>query len=591
MAIKRLRQLGSIGVVSDLVESDLPPNAWTNANNVRFTGNKVENIGGWKLASATFALGDQTPFEISATDFQIGQYFLATSKYIYSTMYNKDYDPGNPGSQAELRFNVTPIDANGVAYPSYDTPRIHPDDKIANYEVEAKARWNSTVIAQRVVFNNPKYNPICQKDGNVFDQPFIELPNWGVPNKPETSHDPVKIDWKCNVMRTYKDYLFALNMTENQLNIANRVRWSDVAFENQIPTNWYEDDPNTDGGWVDLMDATAPIVDGEKLRDSFIVYTNNETYVFQYQGGDEVFSNTKLFSDSGILAEGCVAEYEGSHIVVTMNDVIMHDGSQKQSICEGVIKSKLIEELNTVNGQAVRVFSNPTRKEAWICYPYNIEGTRDLTNFKLNRAAIYNFQYKTWTFCDLPDLYSMNFVDYRDLTTLADWEVGNEFVPTNTGWDTETTQWDTQAFIRGNKQLAGCSAQHCLFIIDSGDYQESLDFLTTTDYTSTIKDINRFVQREYIDFDEEVDYPMVKTLRTLYPQSGGIGNYKFTIGVASTVGGTEKNKSPISFQSGVDYKVDTFATGRFINYKIETDGKAEWNLGGVDFDFVIEGVR
>lgn len=591
MAIKRLRGVGSIGVVSDLVDADLPPNAWTDALNVRFTGTKVENIGGWKNAGKTFALGDQTPYEISSTDFQIGQYFLASDKYIYSTLFNKNFDPSDPNSPPELRYNVTPLNDSGVDYPSYDTPPVAGKTKINNYSVDVSKRWNSTIIAQRVVFNTPLYNPICQKDGEVFDQPLIELPNWGVPSKPTGSADPVKVDWKANLIKTYKDYLFALNMKENNIQIPNRVRWSDVAFENQVPTNWYEDDPNTDGGWVDLMDATAPIVDGAVLRDFFMVYTNNETYVMQYVGGDAVFNNIKLFSDSGILSQGCVAEYEGQHFVVTKNDVIIHDGSQKKSIVDGIIKDRLIEEINSVNGEACRVFSNPVRKEAWVCYPYSKDGSRDLTNFKLNRAAVYNFQHNTWTFMELPNLYSLAFVDYRDITSLANWEQGNEFLPTNKAWDDEIPQWDDEAFIHGTKQLAGCSADHCVYILDSGDFQEKVTFLSPTTYQTSVKEIPRYVHRDYIDFDEDVNYPMVKTLRTIYPQSGGIGNYNFTIGSASTVGGTIKSKPAIQFQSGIDYKVDTFVTGRFISYHIETSGKAAWNLGGVDFDFVVEGQR
>lgn len=599
MAIKRLRQLGSVGVISDMVETDLPPHAFTDALNVRFEGSKITKIGGWRITNKSMALADQTPQALKSTSFKSGQYFVATNKCIYSLQPNDGYDPTNPNSLPENRTNVTPVDATaaGVAFPAYDTPPTT-GAKMKLYDVPTNKRWHSTVVADRIVFNNANYSPIAQPNSGVFTASFVKLPGWGIPQNVGTNKGK-EITWRCERLHAFKDFLMALNMSESEsftagaalVNIANRVRWSDIAQENQLPANWFDDDPNTSGGFVDLMDATSAIVDGSPLRDYFMVYTGTETYLFQYVGGNDVFTNQKLFSDSGILTRGCVAEFDGQHVVVTRDDVIIHDGSQKQSIIQGTLRDRFIKEINSVNSDAVRVFANPVRKEVWVCYPYSAGNLKNALEYRMNRAAIYSFINKTWSFTELPQIYSLGFVEYTDSDYLANWEAGSNAYPTGKDWETNPEPWDLASLQIGTKAMIGCSAQHCLMVMDNGDYKNTITFTSGNTFTNAQEPLNRFVERLWIDFDEDADYPRIKTLRRAFPQVNGGGEYDFTFSCSDLQTGTIYADPAQAFTVGHDYKVDTFNTARFHHYRVDTTGPAEWGFSGLDFDYVVEGLR
>ncbi|MFW3388281.1 UNVERIFIED_CONTAM: hypothetical protein RF648_20030, partial [Kocuria sp. CPCC 205274] len=180
----------------------------------------------------------------------------------------------------------------------------------------------------------------------------------------------------------------------------------------------YDDQPNTDGGFVDLADCTGNIIDGRPLRDYFLIYTDRETYIVRYVGGDFVFDIQKLFPDSGVLNANCIAEFEGgNHFVISQDDIFTHDGSSKQSIVTDIIKEKLLSEITKVNYEGTKVFSFPTRKEIWVAYPSQSSEEGSDKNFACDRAAIWNWKTGAWSFADLPGVLWMNEVISPDSDT------------------------------------------------------------------------------------------------------------------------------------------------------------------------------
>ena len=123
-----------------------------------------------------------------------------------------------------------------------------------------------------------------------------------------------------------------MGMWENGVEFPQRVRWSDVAMVGSLPSNWYENDQTKDGGFNDLTDSLSHIIDGRPLRDSFVVYTNRDTFIMDYVGGTMVFNFRKIFSDSGMLAPNCCVEFEGQHFVISEDDIFVHNGSTRRSV-------------------------------------------------------------------------------------------------------------------------------------------------------------------------------------------------------------------------------------------------------------------
>ena len=69
----------------------------------------------------------------------------------------------------------------------------------------------------------------------------------------------------------------------------------------------------------------------------------------RYVGGNTVFTIDRLFSEHGILAPRCFAEFgDGMHFVVTHGDVIVHDGNTARSIANDIVRNHIFDEIDSV---------------------------------------------------------------------------------------------------------------------------------------------------------------------------------------------------------------------------------------------------
>ncbi|MFW3388561.1 UNVERIFIED_CONTAM: hypothetical protein RF648_21480, partial [Kocuria sp. CPCC 205274] len=133
---------------------------------------------------------------------------------------------------------------------------------------------------------------------------FKLLPGWG--DQTEVDADGnwkvTKYDWRCERVRAFNNRLFALNMYEPdtggvERHYPQRLRWSNFATENKVPTLWDdladlrdpEDSNSAEGtlkalvngyaGYIDLADTQGDLMDMLPLKDYLFVYTEFETYV------------------------------------------------------------------------------------------------------------------------------------------------------------------------------------------------------------------------------------------------------------------------------------------------------------------------
>ncbi|MGL5014855.1 MAG: hypothetical protein ACRC6V_11270, partial [Bacteroidales bacterium] len=328
MAIMKIRRVGSVGVIKDLPSFELPPEAWSDSRNVRFIENKVQKMGGY-LPVLTDGMPDEPPLAVLTRNNTQDQLY-GTSDGIYII-------------NGRNHRNISQLIKN----PSYDPakPELGPEKIPMTYDADPENTWYYTTLSNAVVLNNPRNPPQGLAPG---DDTFIELPGWGVPGKTAEGATPVKQIWQAGRIRSYRNYLIALDMTEGAESMPQRVRWSNVAYVNALPPDWVQDDESRDGGFNDLTDANGRILDGVPLRDTFIIYTDQETYEMQYVGGVLIFNFKKLFSDSGILAPECAVEFESKHFVISKDDVFVHNGSSKEAVASGRVKQFLIDQISSV---------------------------------------------------------------------------------------------------------------------------------------------------------------------------------------------------------------------------------------------------
>lgn len=553
MPIFRMRQLGGVGVVTDLPSFDLPQNAWTKCLNVRFFGNKVQKIGGNRKV-----LTSGSPDEV----------FLS----ICPRPNSEQVVYGTPTS-LYLVDGITHLKASKLV-----------EELPYKYTATPERNWFYTYMSNSVIMNTYYETPQGLIPGS---ETFIDIPGWGSPNMDNS----VNVNWKTPIIRSYKDYLIALGMQENNVDYPQRVRWSDISFVNSLPTNWHQDNPNTDGGFVDLSNAVGKIVDGVAMMDKFIVYTDQETFIMDYVGGDFIFSFRKLFNDAGLLAPECACEFEGKHFVISQDDIFIHNGSTRTPIASGRVKDYLISEISSTNPLATKVFTHPKRKEIWVQYVSNGSGdildTVDPNSFACNKVAIWNYEFDTWTFSEISNSFDINLIKSPETDTRI-WDTYDTIGEDE--WDStfqDLAQWDSIKQTFKNQTLISASRDKSLYLLDVGNtftYKSG-----STEYTRPMTSI---LERKSIDFDEVVeDITRYKMITKISPQMSGTGTLTFHVG-----GANNPEVDPIldesqQFVLGEDVKVDCFVNHRYPAIKIVDTSAGIWDLTSIDVTFLQEGTR
>lgn len=275
-----------------------------------------------------------------------------------------------------------------------------------------------------------------------------------------------------STMRTYRNFMVGLNFSTDDQGedfdngfgpwargtYQNALWWSqsvvgseldpDTDMDPNAKSFWCDADPEKDSGWNFLGGAGGPIVDGKALRDGFIIYRERSVWQMTYIGGINVFSFKELFDDAGALGLDCIAEVEGHHIVIGQSDVYMHNGVQKQSIADGIVRKEIFNSIDPEYTDKVFIATNYKDKEAWICIPES--GTH--RDGACNVAYVYNWEEKTWGRRDLPDvicsIYTILSLPEEDTTWEARSEGGPSDPATGEGhvipgstWEEATDRW------------------------------------------------------------------------------------------------------------------------------------------------------
>ncbi|MGL5012699.1 MAG: hypothetical protein ACRC6V_00195 [Bacteroidales bacterium] len=629
MPIMKVRGIGSKGVVKDLPPFDLPPEVWNDAKNVRFVANRVEKMGGYMPvlmdgmpAEAPLAITSRNNTQDQVYGTSNGLYLIQGRQHIdvSKKLDNPAYKPPKiPNPNFDNTKPEDPVtNPKEIENPAYD-PDI-PKQLSFEYSASPDSTWYYTTLSNAIVMNTPLNNP----QGLVpYKSDFDEIPGWGYPDKDKRPGDSgaIQVDWKAGRIRSFRNYLVALGMVEGGVDLTQRVRWSNVAYVNELPPDWIENDESRDGGFNDMTDANGRIVDGMPLRDSFVIYTDQETYLMEYVGGILIFNFKKLFSDSGILAPECAVEFEQKHFVISKDDIFVHNGSSKQPVASGRVKKFLIEEISSVNPLATKVFAYTPRKEIWISYVgpgQTSELVRDPVTglpvpknpdiqWTCNKCAVWNWEWDTWTFYEIPLSFDINMAAPPDLTT-PEWEDldGDVSKPAEEQpdaldwWDSpkwEFEQWSElgKDFIRRIPYVA--SPDKCLYTVDAGEHQ--IKWIETFDeeghLTGHIEKKSPVIAelvRTHLDMDEMVENTRShKFIRHITPQFRGRGNVHCFVGGSRTATEEPDWDNWQIFDIEEDVKVDCFSNNRYPAFKFVDLGLGDWSLQGFDIDFVVEGNR
>jgi len=384
-----INDVGTIGVLRDMPPHEIPPEAWTLAENVRFEDDSVMQLLGYSQIFGTPLVAPLYSQFVSAPG-QPWWLYAGTNKIV---AYN-----------GSVHFDVTRT-TDG-----------------ATYGASFASQWQGTNIGGIPVLNNgvdvPQYWPAFSGA-----TPMANLLNW-----------PSAL--RCKVIRAFGPYMLALNLTDGGVLKPYDVRWSHPADPGSVPPTWDITDPTHNAGQVSLSDVdSGQIVDGLSLQGKFYVYKENSCWRFRNVGGQYIFDQDPFLESTGLLAPRCVAVTgDGQrHFFVGQDNLFTHDGNSAKPLLDKRTKRYLFNAIDVGNYSNSFVFVNPVRSEGWFCYP-------SLGQVQPTRAMIVNYDTFAVTEADVDFQHAaIGTVNVSDSETWA--SVATP--PPPDSWTSDIVPWDT----------------------------------------------------------------------------------------------------------------------------------------------------
>jgi hypothetical protein len=541
-----VRNLGGAGIIADIHPYDLPPNVFSAGVNVRFENGTVSRG------------------PVAREVFDLSTYDAAfTPSHLLSV---PAFAAGNEAIVAVNNDFSKVVSIIGDTVSDVTPPIVFAADTLDPY---------THTFLGNVTYLNRRTNVPFQQ--SAADATFIPLTAWDA-------------GWRCTVMRAYKDFLVALNVKKASNEYPQMVKWSDLAQYGSAPQDWDEASTTNSAGENILNQMNGAIVDGHVLRDTFMVYGENEVWAMTYTGGPFIFDFRKRFDDVGVINVNCVVEVDGRHYVFDRNDIIVHDGASKQSIVHGKNKNFIFGGLQRDLQNLCFVTHNAKLNEIMFCYPSQDR----LTGFRnpvtgCNRAAVYNYRRDSWTFYDLPNVSS---AIYATIATGLTYDSASAATPYKqfggiyAGEGNQSEKHQMFGSIKSVAQGVTVSRVTGYDLITGGR-------LNTPIITELLKDA--FAERVGIDLDEMgVEIRSYKSLLKIYPQiatTNGSGGVTFQFGANDVSGVSPTWDTPQSFDPSTDYQLSVRKAGRYLAHRLSHTGLTDFSYSGFDAQMTVRGKR
>ena len=516
----RVKDAGSIGLNRDLSVHELPLGAWTDVQNIRFLDGYAHQFYGH---GEVYNSPSIVPYHLLPC-------VIGTARYwIYASL--------------EKIYAVT-ITAGSAVHTNLTRQTAAVD---VDYVATANS-WTSTLLGGIPILNpGNTTDPPQQWDLNTANN-FQALTAW-----PANTY--------CKSMRSYKNFLIALNITDTGINYPFMVKWSSPAVPGAVPSSWDETDPTTDAGQFDLAQGYDPIVDGMALRDSFIVYKEASVWRLDYIGGQNIFQSQQVLGMSGALNRNCIVEVDGLHLVLTGSDVVLHDGQSPTSILDKYTRRWLFQNIDVDAVDHCFVFKNPFYNEVFICFP-SIGATA------CDSAIVYNYVDRTVAHRELPNVYHASFGPI-DSGLTGNWSQDPD------PWDSDLTLWDGPDRVPSTSRALMGAAATKLYMLDAA-----------ASFDGTMP--NAFMERKGLSFDVPEKIKLVRGIRPRIV--GNTGNtIIIKIGYQNDPYEDPTWVSTMTHTIGTTIENQCFVSGRYIAVRFQSDTAYNWRVDSYELDVQISG--
>lgn len=550
--------LGAIGAISDMEPEALPIEAWSTASNVRF---------GPYGARPVFGSIKIYDYEITASVTQSAN--LSVDPFSIAWVEGKDRDFWMYAGAEKVyvataggnNFNLTRQSATTTA----SIVALSPDK---DYSVDHSDRWSIAVSGGQAVLasrsNTPQYWASATTSVRLRDLEWDKSAGtkWSTRTAGAVT---------CATIRHFREYLLALDTVENEVEFPRRLRWSHPTGENVTPQTWDENKLAYRAGYKDFESTRRRVIDCVALGAVNYVYTDSETWRMQWVGGQYEFQFSKALP-FGLLNRNCVGSPPGRHLVLTEQDIILHDGISWDYVARDKWARSLFRRMNATYFKSTFMATHERESEIWICFPEN--------GPYCDTALVWNWTTNSW--------------HERTLGGISDASKGIINSTSGNGtYDTETGGYDTTFLSYVDAAFEASPLDHGIVAAhpSAGDIGAQLWQMDTGFADVLGGTIGVVLERQGLPIagtkrrgnDFAIDLGAVYHINSMWPQVQATGTVEIaiSIGVRDRIGDSTLWHGPVAYTVGSDRFVDFThlrISGRFISVRFQAVTLAPWTL-------------
>jgi len=600
VALIPVNNVGEVGIVKDINPWELPPNVWSDGNNVRaehgaitkspgyaevmntvpvaplYVTNLVTGVNEYWIIGGTAAIHvydnssvtDTLDGGISAADTTItvdstigfenaGTITIGSEDIPYTNTSSNQFTGCTRGGSAAIHADGATVTRTKKWY---DITRV--SGAGGAYSTTATENWTATVIGGVLVMTN-----------GVDEPQYWELVS-GVPATVQKMQNlnNFTASTECKSMRAFRSFLVALNVTTSGINYPRLVKWSTEAATQTTPTSWDASSATVDAGEYELADSKGAILDGLPLRDTFMIYKEDSIYSMTYVGTPFIFAFRQLSPSVGALTKNCVAEFEGGHFFFGNGDIYINDGQKVTSILPHKIRDYVFDFIDGAQFKKSFVVADYGNTEMWACFP-----TAENTSNQCNKAVVWNWTNQAFTLRDLPNLAHIGYGSIDDPNSFTTWAAALPI------WSAALGSWSaTWSQVENVLVMAGLTDAK-LYRNNSGNQE------VTTDMTSYIERTGMSTTAQ-----GQPDQTVVKRIKAIYPKmevSGTTNTVNVYVGTQMSTQEAVTWTSAYTFNPDTQSKISLRAAGKLYGVKFESTGDFDWRLDGYTIELDDAGSR
>lgn len=525
-----VEDLSQPGFLPDPPAIATPAGAWTDSRNVRYRDGAVEKVTGF-----TAALGSLSATAIFAEAVNDG----VNAFWVYATGGGAHGGFGN----GDVLYATDGLQHSDISHPSI------------TYSADLDVGWSGGGFHGFTVVTD---------GSNIPQQWSPSLAN----NASSLSYWP-SVTVIAKRLAFYKDFIWALRITDGGSYNPRLIRWSDRAQSGALPTSWDYTDPTNQAGIVELAQTPDMVVDALPLRDSMMVYKESFSWLADYIGGLDVFSFRQVFSEVGAMTENCAVAFGAQHLVLSDHDLVLHDGSSAKSIVDKRTRRWLFNRISSERYKRTFLTTDMKSREVMVCFA---EVGYDYPNL----ALVWNWAEDNFYVRELggPKTYAARGI-----------------VPSGTAisFDTDTDPIDTFDAVTGNfdEQTYSQFQERLLMLAAGGKRAYQFDSGETFDGVA----MGCYAERTAMGVTQ--DMGTIKRIWRIWPRviatEGEVLN--FYISARENLNAPIAYDGPYPYVVGTDTWIDTRIDGRVFDVRLEYAGAQPFRFHGVGFEFENSGER